>query len=173
MVQENNMIEIVVNDITRLTTEAIVNAANKSLLGGGGVDGKIHFVAGYGLYEECLKLNGCKTGQAKITGGYNLPAKYVIHTVGPVYDGSKQNEKDLESCYINSLNLAKKKNIHSIAFPSISTGYYGYPPEKAAKVAIKAIEKWIENNSDYLMKIVICCYNNNTMVYYDKELRGE
>lgn len=140
-------LKIVVGDITKLKVDAIVNAANKSLLGGGGVDGAIHRAAGPELLEECRALGGCEAGEAKITKGYNLPAKFVIHTVGPVYsDGKNDEERLLTNCYINSLRLAKEKGIKTIAFPSISTGAYGFPKEKSAKIVSQTLNKFIKGD---------------------------
>ncbi len=154
-------------DITKLNVDCIVNAANKSLLGGGGVDGAIHRAAGPGLLKECRKLHGCKTGEAKITNGYNLPAKHVIHTVGPIYSGHPMDQRHLHSCYYNSLELAKENGIHSIAFPAISTGAYSYPLKDAVCVAMKAISGWMTDNKDYEMVIIISCFDKKTYDEYD------
>lgn len=157
-------------DITKLAVDAIVNAANRSLLGGGGVDGAIHRAAGKQLLEECKTLNGCETGQAKITKGYNLPSKYVIHTVGPVYKGAEKDAINLESCYYNSMELAKENNIHSIAFPAISTGVYGYPLENATDIAISTVKKWMSNNINYDINVVFSCFDDRAYHIYEERL---
>lgn len=161
-----NNIEFFVGDITKIKVDAIVNAANSSLLGGGGVDGAIHRAAGVRLLEECRRLGGCRTGEAKITNGYNLPAKYVIHTVGPIYSGAESDETDLYNCYYNSLLLAKENDVHSIAFPGISTGVYGYPKEAAAKIALMSITTWLSDNSGYDMKITIVNFSQHDYEIY-------
>ena len=135
-------IEIQQGDITKLDVDAIVNAANTKLLGGGGVDGAIHRAAGPGLLEECRTIGGCPTGEARITGGYNLSVRHVIHTVGPVYHGRKEDAELLASCYRNSLALAGKHNLASIAFPAISTGVYGYPLEEATPIAVETARRY-------------------------------
>jgi len=153
-------------DITRLEVDAIVNAANRSLLGGGGVDGAIHRAAGPELLAECRTLHGCETGEAKITRGYRLPAKYVIHTVGPIYSGVPEDAVLLANCYRNSLELAKQYDLHKIAFPAISTGVYGYPTEEAVPIALHTIQAWLRENEDYEMEVVLSCFNRRTYEQY-------
>ncbi|XP_062320534.1 ADP-ribose glycohydrolase MACROD2 [Osmerus eperlanus] len=157
-------------DITILEVDAIVNAANSSLLGGGGVDGCIHKAAGSLLFDECHTLHGCDTGHAKITCGYDLPAKYVIHTVGPVARGNvgQTENRDLAACYKNSLQLAKENDLHSVAFPCISTGIYGFPNEPAADIALNTVKNWLKENSQ-IQRVVFCVFlEMDYKIYKDK-----
>ena len=159
-------VEIIQGDITKLRVDAIVNAANTSLLGGGGVDGAIHRAAGPGLLDECRTLNGCNTGSAKITKGYNLIASYVIHTVGPIWKDGSKGEKDLlASCYSNSLILAEDKKLKSIAFPNISTGVYRFPKPLAAEIAVNSVLRFIKSSKN-IEKVVFACFDDENFQLY-------
>jgi O-acetyl-ADP-ribose deacetylase (regulator of RNase III) len=157
-------------DITRLEVDIIVNAANSSLLGGGGVDGAIHAAAGPGLLEECRQLGGCPTGEARITGGHNLRARHVIHTVGPVYRDGRSGEPELlRACYANSLALAEAAAAQSVAFPSISTGVYGYPKDEARTLAVSAVADWLATH-ELPRSVTFCCFDRTDASYYRTEL---
>jgi len=164
-------IELHKGDITKLKVDAIVNAANTSLLGGGGVDGAIHRAAGPELLEFNIKLGGCKTGETKISPGFNLSAKYIIHTVGPVWNGGKNNEdRLLSSCYKNSLKLAVENKIKTIAFPAISTGVYHFPLTRAAKIAVTEVKKFLEKDNT-IEKVIFICFDEETYEVYEKILK--
>lgn len=157
-------------DITTLQVDAIVNAANATLLGGGGVDGAIHRAAGKELLTECRTLNGCETGDAKITNGYNLPAKYVIHTVGPVWNGGRSGEPEkLASCYRRSLEVAVENGVKSIAFPNISTGVYGYPKKEAAEIATKTVISILNHNNEFEL-VIFCVFDDENFAIYSNLL---
>jgi len=161
-------IEIIRGDITRLAVDAIVNAANRSLLGGGGVDGAIHRAAGPELLEACELFNGCNTGDAKITPGFRLPSKYVIHTVGPVWNGGSHREKELlASCYRQSLRIASEKHIKTIAFPNISTGVYGFPKEQAAAIALESVFNYLPDHPE-IEKVIFCCFDEENFRLYNR-----
>ena len=161
-------IEVIHGDITKLKVDAIVNAANTSLLGGGGVDGAIHRAAGSELLEECRTLNGCETGDAKLTKGYNLPASYVIHTVGPVWNGGNRNEEQLlASCYQKSLEIAEAYHLQTVAFPNISTGIYHFPKQLAAKIAISEVSDFI-TKSLILQKVIFVCFDEENFQLYQQ-----
>lgn len=155
-------------DITRLEVDAVVNAANSMLLGGGGVDGAIHRAAGPELLEECRTLNGCETGKAKITRGYRLPVKHVIHTVGPVWHGGSRNEESLlKDCYVNSLKLADEQGLRSIAFPNISTGVYRFPKERAAEIAVDAVKNF---PAKFVEEVTFVCFDEENFEIYKRRL---
>jgi len=162
----NYKIDVIRGDITSLEVDAIVNAANTRLLGGSGVDGAIHAAAGPQLFEECKLLGGCKTGEARLTKGYNLPARFVIHAVGPIWRGGYLNEDELlASAYKNSLVLAKENLLSSLAFSSISTGVYGYPKVSAARVALRTVKSFLEKNT-YPKKVIFVCFDDETFSIY-------
>ncbi|XP_036430966.1 ADP-ribose glycohydrolase MACROD2 isoform X2 [Colossoma macropomum] len=167
-----NKVSLYKGDITILEVDAIVNAANSSLLGGGGVDGCIHRAAGHFLYEECHSLNGCDTGKAKITCGYDLPAKYVIHTVGPIARGNvgPSQSDDLKSCYENSLKLVKDNELRSVAFPCISTGIYGFPNEPAADIALNTVRDWLKKNKDEIDRVIFCVFLETDYEIYKRKM---
>lgn len=168
----NGRIELILDDITKLSVDVIVNAANHSLLGGGGVDGAIHRAAGPGLLEACRLLGGCKTGEAKITKGFNLPTKYIIHTVGPVWHDGRENEESLlSSCYHESLRMAVEHQCKTIAFPNISTGVYHFPKELAAEIATREVKEFIDKNS-LPEKIIFVCFDSENFGIY-KNLLGK
>lgn len=163
-------IEIIEGDITTMGVDAIVNAANPSLLGGGGVDGAIHRAAGSGLLDECIRLNGCAIGEAKITGGYDLKAKYVIHTVGPVWqDGINDEHQMLAFCYQNSLKLAREYKLKTVAFPGISTGVYGFPREQAALIAVTETKRFLKK-SDFPQKVIFVAFDRESYKIYERLL---
>ena len=161
-------LDIVVADITTLAVDAIVNAANRTLLGGGGVDGAIHRAAGPELLAECEKLGGCETGSAKMTKGYRLPAKHVIHAVGPVWSGGGKHEEDLlASCYRTALDLAASRNLASIAFPAISTGVYRFPPDRAARIAVGTVVSELSADPRSLTRVVFCCFSRESAAHHE------
>ena len=169
------MIKTVRGDITRIdTVTAIVNAANSSLLGGGGVDGAIHRAAGPGLLEECRGLHGCATGEAKITKAYDLPCSYVIHTVGPIWRGGEHGEQELlANCYRNSLQLAMEHGIRSVAFPSISTGVYRYPVQEAARIAVLTVKEFLNRHPDAFDLVLWVLFDERTELVYEREVGGD
>jgi len=164
------VVELIQSDITKLDVDAIVNAANSTLRGGGGVDGAIHRAAGSQLLAECIKLGGCPTGEAKITKGFNLKARFIIHAVGPIWQGGNNNESELlAGCYQNSLSLAVENNCTSIAFPNISTGVYGFPKELAADIAIQKVRSYIFTNKT-IIKVFFCCFDSENFLIYKRLL---
>lgn len=172
MLQISERVRIVQGDIVKQNVDAIVNAANSTLLGGGGVDGAIHRAAGSGLLEECRNLNGCETGEAKVTKGYLLPANWVIHTVGPIWRGGKEKEDDLlASCYRKSLELAREYSVKTIAFPAISTGAYHFPPARAAEVAVREIKRFLEEN-ELPETIILVCFNGEVCKHLQNAVKN-
>ena len=164
-------IEIVEGDITKQRVDAIINAANTTLLGGGGVDGAIHRVAGPELLEECRALGGCPTGEAKITKGYSLPAKWVIHTVGPVWRDGQHGEEDLlAGCYRNSLTLAERNSVKTIAFPSISTGAYGFPMDRAERIAVTETRRFLEQSRS-MEKVIVVCFGKSALEIHERTVK--
>ena len=168
-------IEVQQGDITKIKVDAVVNAANSSLLGGGGVDGAIHRAGGPAILEECRQIRarqgGCDTGEAVITTGGNLPAQYVIHTVGPVWSGGDNGEPELlTNCYNNSLRIASEKQLQSIAFPNISTGIYGYPKPNAAQVAVQAVKDYLKSNETSLQRVIFVCFDTENLKLYEEIL---
>ena len=165
-------IEVIDDDITTLVVDAIVNAANESLRGGGGVDGAIHRAAGPKLDEECRKIGGCPTGEARLTKGYDLPAKYVIHTVGPVWEGGTHGEDELlAACYRHSMSLALRTKIRSIAFPAISTGAYGFPLDRAARIAAEEVHRFLETYPEF-DRVIFCCFGDDALRAYENAVRA-
>ena len=161
-------IKIIQGDITKLEVDAIVNAANNSLLGGGGVDGAIHRAAGPDLLEETRKIGGCPTGEARVSGGYDLPARWVIHTVGPVWKGGSQNEENLlASCYRNSFAAAVEKGVKTVAFPAVSAGVYGFPLKKATEIAMRETRQFLEND-DLLDHVIFVCFSQEALKIYQE-----
>jgi O-acetyl-ADP-ribose deacetylase (regulator of RNase III) len=164
--------EAVTGDLTTLKVDVIVNAANSSLLGGGGVDGAIHRAAGPELLRECRHLGGCRTGEAKLTAGYNLPASYVVHTVGPIYSSGSAGQADqLASCYSNSLRLAESVGASSVAFPAISTGVYGYPKQEAAEIAVRTVTNYFNSVSSSIQKVLFVCFSESDYKIYQPLLK--
>jgi O-acetyl-ADP-ribose deacetylase len=163
-------LEVIVADITKLSVDAIVNAANTTLLGGGGVDGAIHHAAGPDLYEECRTLGGCEIGEAKITGGYRLPAKHVIHAVGPIwYGGSRREDEQLASCYRRSVELCRANHLASIAFPAISTGAFRFPADRAARIAVKTTVDALPS-APSLSRVIFCCFSQDSARLHEEAL---
>ena len=174
MENQPGRIKVLKGDITKVSVDAIVNAANSSLLGGGGVDGAIHRAGGKAILEDCKKIiarqGGCKTGEAVITTAGNLPAKFIIHTVGPVWNGGNKNEPaKLANCYRNALNLAAENNCRSIAFPGISTGIYGYPKKEAAEIAVRVVDRFFQS-SDQIDKVIFVCFDDEYFFLIGKQL---